>query len=254
MIYAPLRPLLRLWRIVIYFLANLDHILETDFDRYAFTEAGRRELEAGIAFGEDGINIMIYARTCELLGLTPIIKSPIFQEPAKSRPIAELLTRHARMLDRLRTFEQRAQRRAARILRQIEQAGPLGLDASHQSASPSLRLVEANHRALFVVQIASLSAQHWGRWIARVRAQDGGGSHDARGPPPTPYCLLPIPHCLPRKLRFRERPRMPSIALAVIPPRHEDQPEQSASRHSDRQRGQRQPRPVLRPQRAIRIQ
>ena len=90
MIYAPLRPLLRLWRIVVYFLANLDHILDTNFERYAYTEAGRRELEAGIAFGEDGINIMIYARTCELLGVTPIIKSPVFQEPAKSRPIAEL--------------------------------------------------------------------------------------------------------------------------------------------------------------------
>ena len=60
-IYAPLRPLLRLWRIVIYFLANLDHILETDFDRYAYSEAGRRELEAGIAFGEDGINIAAQA-------------------------------------------------------------------------------------------------------------------------------------------------------------------------------------------------
>jgi hypothetical protein len=118
MIYAPLRPLLRLWRIVIYFLANLDHILEIDFDRYAYTEAGRRELEAGIAFGEDGINIMTYARTCELLGVAPIIKRPIYQEPAKSRPIRELLARHARMLDRLRTFEQRAQRRAARILRE----------------------------------------------------------------------------------------------------------------------------------------
>ena len=142
MIYAPLRPLLRLWRIVVYFLANLDHILDTNFDRYAYTEAGRRELEAGIAFGEDGINIMIYARTCELLGVTPIIKSPIFQEPAKSRPIAELLARHARMLDRLRTFEQRAQRRAARILREIEQAGPLGCNTMLQS--PALRAEDAS--------------------------------------------------------------------------------------------------------------
>ena len=194
MIYAPLRPLLRLWRIVVYFLANLDHILEIDFDRYAYTEAGRRELEAGIAFGEDGINIMIYARTCELLGVTPIIKSPIFQEPAKSRPIAELLARHARMLDRLRTFEQRAQRRAARIMRENTHppyGGPLRLDATHQSTSPAFHAVEDAARALEV-----LHRRRRGRWIARPCAQDGGGCASPRGPPPTHHCPFPIAYCL----------------------------------------------------------
>ncbi|MDP3495421.1 MAG: hypothetical protein Q8R82_20120, partial [Hyphomonadaceae bacterium] len=102
LIYPPLRPLLRLWRVVIYFLRNFDILLDAQLDRYSNTPDGRRELEAAIAFGEDGINLMIYARTCELLGVTPSIKrGPVFQEPAKDRPIAELLARHARMLDRL---------------------------------------------------------------------------------------------------------------------------------------------------------
>ena len=185
MIYAPLRPLLRLWEIMIYFLRTFDSILNTDFDRYAHTEAGRREFEAGIAFGEDGINLMIYARTCELLGVTPVIRRPIFQEPAKSRPIADLLARHARMLDLLRTFEQRAQRRAARIVR--SEQSPLRLAASLQSTSPALCAEEENHRALFNVQISSSSAKHWGRWIARPCAQDGGGLFaQPRGPPISP--------------------------------------------------------------------
>ncbi len=196
MIYAPLRPLLRLWRIVIYFLASLDHILEIDFDRYAYSEAGRRELEAGIAFGEDGINIMIYARTCELLGLTPVIKRPIYQEPAKSRPIAELLACHARMLDRQRTFEQRAQRRAARILREMAHppyGGPLRLDATHQSTSPALRMVED---AVSLLEV--LPRRRRGRWIARTCAQDGGGCASPRGPPPLDFSDFTNPPQSPR--------------------------------------------------------
>ena len=170
LIYAPLRPLLRLWEIMIYFLRTFDSILNTDFDRYAHTEAGRREFEAGIAFGEDGINLMIYARTCELLGVIPIIRRPIFQEPAKSRPIADLLARHARMLDLLRTFEQRAQRRATRILRRA---------AKLQSTSPAFHAVEDTMHALEVPP-----RRRRGRWIARTRAQDGGGCASPRGPPP----------------------------------------------------------------------
>ncbi|MDP3494224.1 MAG: hypothetical protein Q8R82_14020, partial [Hyphomonadaceae bacterium] len=63
LIYPPLRPLLRLWRVVIYFLRNFDILLDAQLDRYSNTPAGRREFEAAIAFGEDGINLMIYART-----------------------------------------------------------------------------------------------------------------------------------------------------------------------------------------------
>ncbi len=170
LIYSPLRPLLRLWRVVVYFLRNFDVLLEAQFDRYAYTAAGRKELEAAIAFGEDGINLMIYARTCELLGIVPVIKrGPVFQEAASPRPIAELMARHARMIDLLRTFEHRAQQRAMRIRREIEQ-NPLRLDASHQSTSPMLCMVEDA-----VVMLEVLHRRRRGRWIARPSAQDGGG-------------------------------------------------------------------------------
>ncbi|MDP3491618.1 MAG: hypothetical protein Q8R82_00775 [Hyphomonadaceae bacterium] len=195
LIYPPLRPLLRLWRVVIYFLRNFDILLDAQFDRYSNTPDGRRELEAAIAFGEDGINLMIYARTCELLGVTPSIKrGPVFQEPAKDRPIAELLARHARMLDRLRTFEKRARQRANRILRAMNES-PLRLAASLQSTSPSLRLVEDSVSLLEV-----LPRRRRGRWIARPRAQDGGGCALPRGPPTHPISeTKPTP---PRRLHL----------------------------------------------------
>ena len=190
LIYSPLRPLLRLWRVVVYFLRNFDVLFEAQFDRYAYTAAGRKELEAAIAFGEDGINLMIYARTCELLGIVPVIKrGPVFQEPAKPRPIAELMARHARMIDLLRTFEHRARQRAKRILCEIAK-NPLRLAATPQSTSPALCAEEENHRRL-----SSSSAPRWGRWIARPCAQDGGGAALPRAPPsiPTADIHSPLP-------------------------------------------------------------
>jgi hypothetical protein len=201
MIFAPLGRLARLWRALIAYIDGLGAILADDTLAHELDDPHVRAFaERYIAMAEDGIAILITQRTRELLGL-PFQRIETRQPAHLPHPPSRkhLLARHARMLALLGSIERAAQRRAARIRRE---QSPLRLAPSAQSSTlcvdpASLRLVEANHRASFNVQIASLSAQHWGRWHARTCAHDGGGAH-ARGPPSSPRLSI-IQTQLPQK-------------------------------------------------------
>ena len=161
------------------------------------------------------LDLMIYLRACEIAGCRS--RSRGFEPDytyTGSRHTPETCWRSfRRLVHRFEDRERLAHLRATRLKR--EAACPLRLAPSAQSSTlrvdpASLRPVEATHRSLFNVQIASLSPKDWGRWIGAFPRRDGGGSH-ARAPPSHPDCRLPTAHCpLPRKPRFRERLRAPT--------------------------------------------
>jgi len=193
MIFSPLGELARLWRALIAYVDGLNAILtDEDLSQDLDDPHARAFAERYIAMAEDGIAILVAQRTRELLGL-PFERIETRQPAHLPHPPSRkhLLARHARMLASLTTIERAAQKRAQRIRREHE-ASPLRLAPTAQATSPSLRLVEANHRRL-----ASTTPQEWGRWLARPCAQDGGGSR-VRGPPSNLDCRLPTAHCLER--------------------------------------------------------
>ena len=183
-ILFPLDPVARMIEGTRFYFRNIIACLERpeDVAELKAHPLARAELEAWIAAGEHGINLLIHDRARQILGLpyvyTPRIRPP---EHTRIRPLGEITARLSRALALFSRIEQLAQRRAERMRRERDE-NPLRLAPSAQSTSPAFA-VEATHRCLLIVQIASLSPKDWGRWIARVRAQDGGGSH-ARGPPP----------------------------------------------------------------------
>ena len=139
------------------------------------------------------LDLMIYLRACEIAGCHSRSRGfePDFTFTGSRHTPETCWRSFRRLVHRFEDRERLAYLRAERLKRERE-ASPLRLDAAHRSTSPALRAEEANHRALFDVQLASLSAQHWGRWIARACAQDGGGSR-ARAPPSTPIAHSRLP-------------------------------------------------------------
>jgi hypothetical protein len=170
-ILFPLDPVAQLGHVTRYFIGTIiDSFNDPDWmDQVETLDEARAILEAKIASAEEGLQLLIHERACQLLGHPYwYVRRPLEYPRRRARPMAEILARLARVLALQDRVEELAQRRAARI-RCEQEENPLRLAPPAQSTSPSLRLVEATHRALFAVQIASLSAQHWGRWHARPR-------------------------------------------------------------------------------------
>ena len=156
---------------------------------------GRRNIEGLIARLEDWIAFLITARAAELAGLNLTYREARHVEvwtPHAARDWSSLMQRYQHLRASFNNIERLARRRAARLKRE-RAANPLHLDAAHQSSTlrvdpAALRAVVASDR-----RVASTSASHWGRWIARACAQDGGGRAHARGPPPAHFPELQIP-------------------------------------------------------------
>ena len=160
---------------------------------------------AGIADANVKLDLLIYLRACEILGIRSRAKDfkPNRTTTGSGRTPQACWQRFRRLALRFQDYERLAQRRAERLrTEQINPpyGGPLRLDASHQSTSPALCAEEENHRALFSVQISSSSALRWGRWHARACAHDGGGLFaQPRGPPlPAISAIRPDPPQTPR--------------------------------------------------------
>jgi hypothetical protein len=155
-ILLPLHPMLRARRAVLDFLRGFDAFLSypEGYAQIANTPEGRAEFAAHIAFAEDGLNLLVAARTRELLGLPLNMGRWRTVATARARPMPNLMARYNRMRASVATIEARAQRRAARLAKELEQ-NPLRPDASHRSTSPAPCAVEATRR--FIVQIASRS-------------------------------------------------------------------------------------------------
>jgi hypothetical protein len=120
-IFSPLRPVLQLWRGVMFFLQRLENTLADPGMRADLSDSaeGHGVFQTGIAFAEDGINFLIALRTREPLGLPLRLTGRRWQGPAPSRPrpFADLMKRYHRMRASLKTVERYARRRAAPILR-----------------------------------------------------------------------------------------------------------------------------------------
>jgi hypothetical protein len=156
-----------------------------DLEDLAQDPAYRSTLAAAFFDAHRKLDLLIYLRACEIAGVRPRITSfkPDYSHTHASTDVLALWKSFHRLVAKFDDYERYAIKRAER-LRADENDYPLRLAATLQSTSPSLRLVEANHLRPLNVQIASPCAQHWGRWIARPCAQDGGGACAfARGPP-----------------------------------------------------------------------
>jgi lysozyme len=182
-----------------------------DVEGFAYWTDDRAKLEGHVCALEYAMQGLIHERARDLLGLPfiyfPRQRNPIIRHPKSMSQLFKRLTQLARDFHNLDTL---AERRADRIKRERD-SNPLRLAATPQSTSPALRAVEANHRPL-----ASTSATHWGRWIARSCAQDGGGGAFARGPPShqsIAYCQLPIAS----RASARDRSRAPTAASPFTP-------------------------------------
>jgi len=172
--------------------ANLVDILTTGFGLFQDEETLHlmaddpdycATVTAALADAHTKLDLFVYLRACEIASLRSRARdfTPNRTAPRSGRTPQGCWSVFRRLVLRFEDRERLAQKRAEHLQRETSNS-PLRLDASHQSTSPSLRLVEATHRCL-----ASPSAQHWGRWIARPCAQDGGGLFaQPRGPPRTP--------------------------------------------------------------------
>ncbi len=183
-----------LWRLrpVMAVEANLVDIIAAGFRLFDNDEAIIRMeddpsqcliVSAGLADAHAKLDLLIYLRACEIISIRSRAKdfTPNRTASRSGRTPQACWTSFRRLVTRFEDYERLAQKRAESL--RVEQ-NPLRLAATLQSTSPMLCKVEANHRALFAAQIASLTPQEWGRWIARPCAQDGGGLAQPRGPPP----------------------------------------------------------------------
>jgi hypothetical protein len=177
-ILIPLRPLLRAWTILLWYLHGLHEAITGHAAEYASNPRSCAILEAGIIQAEAVIEMLIALRTRELLGLSLRCKRQI-RHPAipAPRPYADVLRRYHRLRVSLKNIEKYAQRRANRLKRALINS-PLRLDASHQSASPALCSVAAIRT--FIVQIASPCAQHLFRARAPPRIPNFRNSNPPR--------------------------------------------------------------------------
>ena len=184
--------------------ANLVDILTTGFTLFQDEETLRlmaddpdycATVTAALADAHTKLDLFVYLRACEIAGLRSRARdfTPNRTTTRSGRTPQDCWSVFRRLVIRFEDRERLAQKRAERLVRETNES-PLRLRTACASTSPSLRLVEATHRAL-----ASLTPKEWVRWIARPCAQDGGGLFaQPRGPPPNPDCRLPIPNRLSR--------------------------------------------------------
>ncbi len=202
-------------------------------DDITYDPAYRSTLAAAFFDAHRKLDLLIYLRACEIAGIRPRITSfkPDYSHTNSSADLIKLWRSFQRLVARFDDYERYASLRAERLRREPDNL-PLRLAATLQSTSPSLRLVEASRLCAFNVQIASISAQHWGRWIGASSRRDGGGGAFARGPPSALYCLLPTANCL-AGFTCENAPTRPSTAHAAfcppttaLSPQHPEPPRQ----------------------------
>jgi hypothetical protein len=178
-----------------------------DIEDLAQDPAYRSTLAAAFFDAHRKLDLLVYLRACEIAGVRAKITSfkPDYSHTRSSADLMKLWRSFQRLLAKFDDYERYAIKRAER-LRAYENDYPLRLAATLQSTSPALRAVEANSPLQLSARFASTSASHWGRWIARPCAQDGGGGAFIRGPPShqsIAHCRLPIAS----RASARERPR-----------------------------------------------
>ena len=183
-----------LWRLrpVMAVEANLVDIIAAGFRLFDSDEAIIRMeddpsqcliVSAGLADAHTKLDLLIYLRACEIIGIRSRAKDFKANRTAtrSGRTPQECWRSFRRLVTRFEDCERLAQKRAEHMQREQSDppyGGPLRLDASHRSTSPALCAVEDTAHALSV-----LPRRRRGRWHARVRAHDGGGCALARGPP-----------------------------------------------------------------------
>jgi hypothetical protein len=172
--------------------ANLVDILTTGFGLFQDEETLEAmaddpdycaTVSAALADAHTKLDLLIYLRACEIAGLRSRARdfTPNRTATRSGRTPQGCWSVFRRLVIRFDDRERLAQKRAERLVRETSES-PLRLRTACASTSPALRAEEENYRRL-----SSSSAQHWGRWIARPCAQDGGGLFaQPRGPPRTP--------------------------------------------------------------------
>ncbi len=180
-ILFPLDPVARLREITREYLNWLVTCLEdpAKLNDFLTSPEACAGVEAHVIVIEHGVQLLINERARQIAGLpfiyTERLKLVLLHRAKPPRKILARLNRAAALFDNL---ERLAHRRAQRMQRELAN-NPLRLAATLQSTSLALCTVEANHHCL-----ASLSAQHWGRWIGASSRRDGGGLFaQSRGPP-----------------------------------------------------------------------
>ena len=164
--------------------------------------ARRARLAAALADAHAKLDLLIYLRACEISGTRPRITRflPNFTYTHASTAPMALWRAFERLVAKFDTYERLAKRRAERLKREATpispslRDSPLRLDAAHQSTSPA-----CGGGGLRGDALRPPSRETRGRWIARSRAQDGGGCASSRGclrtrgPPPLPIPDSPLP-------------------------------------------------------------
>jgi hypothetical protein len=183
-IFHPLGALVRVLEVVLAWLDQLDGIIARHAESpQRDNPVDLRAIEGAIAWGEHWVNLLVGARTAELMGLRGVTGFDTRWsgwQPKRPRAWPDLMRRYERLRLSFAAIERDARRRAAR-LRRIAAADPLGARPAHADIAMVL------HGAVPVIpptlsatlSLASLGASR-GRWIACACTQDGGG---ARGPP-----------------------------------------------------------------------
>jgi hypothetical protein len=138
-------------------------------------------IAAATADAHAKLDLMIYLRACEIAGVRPHSRGfePNFNTTSSRHTPETCWRSFRRLVLRFDDRERLAHLRAERLRRERE-ASPLRLRTTCASTSPMLRMVEATSPLQLDARFASLSAQHWGRWIGASSRRDGGG---ARAPP-----------------------------------------------------------------------
>ena len=134
---------------------------------------------AGIADANTKLDLLIYLRACETLGIRSRARDfkPNRTATRSGRTAQECWARFRRLAIRFQDYERLAQKRAERLQREQSES-PLRLAATLQSTSPAL-CAEEDSRLLLEV----LHRRRRGRWIGASSRRDGGGSAQPRGPP-----------------------------------------------------------------------
>ena len=148
---------------------------------------------AGIADANVKLDLLIYLRACEILGIRSRAKDfkPNRTTTGSGRTPQACWQRFRRLALRFQDYERLAQRRAERL--RTEQS-PLRLAATLQSTSPALCAEEDSVTLLDV-----LPRRRRGRWIGASSRRDGGGCAFPRGPPlPAISPIRPDPPQTPR--------------------------------------------------------
>ena len=186
-----------------------------DVEGFAYWSDDRARLEGHIAAVEYGLQILIWERARDMLGL-PFLFIPRQHNPHIRHPksMSQLFRRLTQIAHNFHNLDALAARRARAMQRETD-LNPLHLVAAYQASSPALRAVEATYRRL-----ASTRAQHWERWIALTCAQDGRGACAfARGPPPPSHPATQTPHLAASCENAPARPQHPEISVTYRPRR-----------------------------------